>query len=649
MEKDKKESIENSAMENLNNNNNTNKSIITKTVITIIIVLIIIIGGKFIYNKFNDDDSINNVRKILKAKYTDVKCINNNCDGFIVIDGDKLSKYKVLLYNLDGKKIADYNVNYNSSDKTTQSPIQLGSDYYISTVVNTSNLNIEKYSIKDKKSRTLYETKNKLEVLNNNYVLMTDENDKYTILTKKGKTIYENLSDIDYYLDGKYIQIKVNDIYSILNDKLEKIFDNYRISKVVNDESGKAIFLIVENVKENVYNYFNINKNKVIGDSFSSYSQNDESSQFTIVKNENNKMVKYILYDDGKQEKIEDDLDKYEEKIKDKIDTNKYKIYDDSIYSSKQKYILVDDINNKSFGILNVDKNEFKSLYNYKEDRTIFYSLVSRLQSNDDLSYVKITCSEYNCNDEKTIIYDLNKNKTLYETSGNLTITSYYGYEDGYKVIRFDSVSDDKYDNKYVVYDKNNKELLVNDNFVVIVDKKLIIGKNSGYSLSLYSVRKNKILNKEIVSSISVGNKTLYKYKDDDDNVIIINSEGQEIIKVNDDNYFKLSSSSYVYLEDNNIKFYNIEKDKTYDYKLKDNERINTLSGNIIDPYRNAMFINNSTDKYIKVINFKGKQIDKIKDVEISSVKVNNKNKKAYIIVRKSTEKGDYYGLYVVE
>ena len=59
--------------------------------------------------------------------------------------------------------------------------------------------------------------------------------------------------------------------------------------------------------------------------------------------------------------------------------------------------------------------------------------------------------------------------------------------------------------------------------------------------------------------------------------------------------------------------------------------------------------LQNSSDKYIKVINFKGSQIKKMKNIEISSVEFNEDNDKAFIIVKKNTKEGALYGLYVAE
>ena len=115
-------------------------------------------------------------------------------------------------------------------------------------------------------------------------------------------------------------------------------------------------------------------------------------------------------------------------------------------------------------------------------------------------------------------------------------------------------------------------------------------------------------------------------------------------------------NSNVIYFNYNNYKFLfmgdaGIEKEKDIlnKYKLKDNEKLNAASGSVISPYRNAIFVNNSSDKYIKVINFKGNQIKKIKNLEISSVELNKDNDKAFIIVKKNTNEGSLYGLYVAE
>lgn len=625
--------------------------ILRKIIIIAITILILIICGKSIYNAINKGDSISGVKKLLNAKYTSVNCIDSSCNGFIVVDGDKLSKYKIMLYNVNGKKVANYKVNYNSSDKTTEMPKEIGDNYYISATMDIKKLKISKYSIKNKRGKSIYETENKLSVLNDNYVLMEDTKAKtgeYTILTKKGKTKYSNISDVDTYLNGKYIVTKIDDTYSILNEKGEKILTNYEIRKVVTDEKDNELYMIVKNTVDNIYNYYSISKEKIIGDSFTSYTSSDETGELVITKKENDNNVKYTLSKDGKQIKLEDSKEAIQ-KIKEKIDSDKYKLYEDSVYSSDQNNVLVDNKSEKSFGVLNLKNNKFKSLYNYKSDKKYFYSTVSKLNSiNKEDNILKISCSDYSCDKKESIIYDVKNNKELYKVD-NINVSDYKEYEDGYKVVSFSSDRTNNYGSKNVVFDKSNKEIEVSNNNITIVDKKLVYGEEDNYSITLYSIKKGKTLNTQKATKEEVSGNVVYKYTDKNDNIIIINSKGNEVIKVSDNDYFKSSDGNYIYIKENMLYVYNIKKNKTYKYKMRDNEKLNDASGDIISPYRNTVFVNNSSDKYVKVLNFKGNQIKKIKNVEISEVEFNKDEKKAFIIVKKNTKKGSLYGLYVAE
>ena len=625
--------------------------ILRKIIIITITILILIIGGKSIYNAINKDDSISGVKKLLNAKYTSVNCIDSSCNGFIVVDGDKLSKYKIMLYNVNGKKVANYKVNYNSSDKTTEMPKEIGDNYYISATMDIKKLKISKYSIKNKRGKSIYETENKLSVLNDNYVLMEDTKAKtgeYTILTKKGNTKYSNISDVDTYLNGKYIVTKIDDTYSILNEKGEKILTNYEIRKVVTDEKDNELYMIVKNTVDNIYNYYSISKEKIIGDSFTSYTSSDETGELVITKKENDNNIKYTLSKDGKQIKLEDSKEAIQ-KIKEKIDSDKYKLYEDSVYSSDQNNVLVDNKSEKSFGVLNLKNNKFKSLYNYKSDKKYFYSTVSKLNSiNKEDNILKISCSDYSCDKKESIIYDVKNNKELYKVD-NINVSDYKEYENGYKVVSFSSDRTNNYGSKNVVFDKSNKEIEVSNNNITIVDKKLVYGEEDNYSITLYSIKKGKTLNTQKATKEEVSGNVVYKYTDKNDNIIIINSKGNEVIKVSDNDYFKSSDGNYIYIKENVLYVYNIKKNKTYKYKMRDNEKLNDASGDIISPYRNTIFVNNSSDKYVKVLNFKGNQIKKVKNVEISEVEFNKDEKKAFIIVKKNTKKGSLYGLYVAE
>lgn len=625
----------------------TKNSSLKKILIIVLAVIVLLIGVREVFNKFAKNDNISGVKKVLSAKYTSVSCINSSCDGFIVIDGDKLSKYKVYLYNSDGKKIANYKVNYNKDDKTTEVPVSIGSDYYISTTVNATNLKVSKYSIKNKRGKAVFETSNQLSIINDNLIAMKEKN-SYSILNKKGKTIYNNISDIDEYLDGKYIAVKINDTYSILDSKGEKVLTNYSISKVVTDEDDKELYAIVKNTVDDVYNYYSFAKGEIIGDSFISYRTGESDYEFIITKKENDNNVKYTLTRDGKQTKAKD-TNQIAKKIKEQIDTNKYTLYSDSVYDENQKNVLVTNTEEKSVGVLNIKSKEYKAIYAYKQNKSYYYSTVSDIDSNDkDNAILKISCSESYCDTKQTVIYDMKNNKSLYKSEG-INVSYYKEYDGGYKVIDFSSDKSNKYGSKNVVFDKNNKELEVSENDITIIDKKLIVGKESSYSMSLYSVKNNKMISDKKVKRVEINDKVVYKYTDSSDNTIILDSNGKEVIKVSDSDYITLNKDHYVYVKDNVLYTYNITKEKTYKYKLKDNEKLNDASGSVISPYRNAIFVNNSSDKYIKIINFKGNQIKKIKNLEISSVELNKDNDKAFIIVKKNTNEGSLYGLYVAE
>ena len=628
--------------------NNNIKNLVIKIVIAAVVIFLIIIGGKFLFNKLNKNDEISGVKRVLNAKFTDVKCLDSSCDGIMAIDGDKLKEYKVLLFNSKGQKVATYNASYDSKNKIVENPKEVTNKYFISTSSLEGSLKVNKYIIKDSKGNKVYSTPNRLEAINENFISMkTDKT--YTLLDNKGKEVYKNLKEIYSYLDGEYIRIETNDNTTILNKKGDVILEGYKISKVLYEEDLKTAYgFIVRNEKENVYNYYSFSKKEIVGDSFASYSQIKNTQDFKITKKENNKTVTYILHKNGKQVETES-VSEYIEKIKEKIDTKKYTIYENSIYDANQKEILVDDKNSKEFGVLDVDSNKFTKIYKYSNDKKYFYSNVSKVSDEGQkYSYLKISCSKYYCDKSTTIIYNLNDKKTMYSVD-DLTVGSYKEYKDGYKVVRFYSLSGNKYSNKYVAFDKDNKELVISDNNIVIIDKPLLVGYESTYSLSLYSVKSKKIINKEKASTIDADGVIAYRESDRNENITIYNSKGQKVIKILGTNYIGFSNNNYVYTEDKYLKIFNIKKGKVYKYKLKDNEKLNNIAGEIIKPYNGAIFINNTDSKYTKVLNYKGHTMKKINKAEISSVGYNAKEGNAYIIVRRTTGKGNRYGLYIAK
>lgn len=637
-------------------NKNNNKTIFI--VIGIAIILLALIFAIFkIVSTINNNDEIKSIKRISKEKYISVECIDLRCSGLIAIKGDKLKKTTIDLYNGEGKKVASYDEIYDSSKKTLNIPNEISDSYFIMRSVNSNNYKTVKYSINNKKGKVVYETENELSVLTDDYILMEyEENGKdlYKILNNKGKEVYSNISDIDSYGDSNYFSIKIEDEYIILNEKIEKVLSGYSVSKSVTDDEDKLLYLVVKDRKNDIYYYYDIKKSEIKGDGFSSYVTSSDN-ELVITKKENDKNVKYILKVNGKQEKIETDEDKNEivKNIKEKLDSTKYYLYDESITKKDQKNILVDSKEEKALGILNLESHKFTPLFNYKQDRTYFYSTVSKINDDDNDLYLKISCSSYVCDNQKVLIYDFEHLKEIFKSdSSELLLSEYIQYEDEYKVIRYSSLSaNTEYKGKYVLYNKDNKEIFKSSKEIVLLDKKLIFGSDSTSSLVLYSIKNSKSLNNEDTpaSVITVKGIKLYKYKDSDDNTIIANLSGKEVIKVSEDDYLTYSDSNIIYLKDSKIYIYDAKKNKTKDYKLKENEKMNDASGDIITPVRGTIFINNSTDKYIKVINSKGNVLKKLKKVELVSVEKNKDKETAFIIVKKTTKTEDLYGIYMAK
>ena len=75
---------------------------------------------------------------------------------------------------------------------------------------------------------------------------------------------------------------------------------------------------------------------------------------------------------------------------------------------------------------------------------------------------------------------------------------------------------------------------------------------------------------------------------------------------------------------------------------------MNDASGDLISPFRGALFINNSVNNYVKVLNSNGNAIKKIKKAEIQSVYKTSKGN-VVIIVKDDTGKVQNYGLYIAK
>lgn len=623
------------------------KTKLIKILCAIAVVLLIALIIKIFV--FKPGTSKNGVSKLLDTKYDSISCIDYDCNGFMAIEGDKLTKYKVVLFNVDGEKVADYKEVYNANLKETEVPYAIGKDFYLTSITSLSKLSASGYNMKNKKGKVIYSSEKSIELLNNYLVITTDkETSKKIIVDKKGKVLYSNISDYESYFNGKIIEIEIDNTYALLNELGEKFLSDYSISKIVKDEAEKYLYAVVKNEKDKVYNYFDLLKAKIVGDSFSSYSAGDEVGTLVITKKENEKSVKYLLTKDGKQTKLETEetttsSDDFYKDFKDKVDTDTYSIFSGSLYSKGQENIIVNNKVEKSMGVYNVNTKEYKELYKYAQDKSYFYSSVYNVKNSDENGLVLRFICTTSCDQNESLVYDVKNNKELYRYEGENHITSYAEYENGYKVIGLSNSTD-----KYTVLDKDNKNLYSSKKVVLILDSELVLGDKPSYSAILYSSKDNKVINENTVSIIDDYKNMLYKYSDET-NTYILDKDGKEIIKVNKNDYLKNIDNYYIYIANNKINIYDIDKNKTNSYTMKDSEKMNDASGSMISPYKQTLVINNSTEKYVKVINFNGKVLKKIDNVELSKFKTNDEAEKAFLIVKKTKNNKDLYGLYVYQ
>lgn len=623
------------------------KTKLIKILCAIAVVLLIALIIKIFV--FKPGTSKNGVSKLLDTKYDSISCIDYDCNGFMAIEGDKLTKYKVVLFNVNGEKVADYKEVYNANLKETEVPYAIGKDFYLTSITSLSKLSASGYNMKNKKGKVIYSSEKSIELLNNYLVITTDkETSKKIIVDKKGKVLYSNISDYESYFNGKIIEIEIDNTYAMLNELGEKFLSDYSISKIVKDEDEKYLYAVVKNEKDKVYNYFDLLKAKIVGDSFSSYSAGDEVGTLVITKKENEKSVKYLLTKDGKQTKLETEetvtsSDGFYKDFKDKVDTDTYSIFSGSLYSKDQENIIVNNKAEKSMGVYNVNTKEYKELYKYAQDKSYFYSSVYNVKNSDENGLVLRFICTTSCDQNESLVYDVKNNKELYRYEGENHITSYAEYENGYKVIGLSNSTD-----KYTVLDKDNKNLYSSKKVVLILDSELVLGDKPSYSAILYSSKDNKVINENTVSIIDDYKNMLYKYSDET-NTYILDKDGKEIIKVNKNDYLKNIDNYYIYIANNKINIYDIDKNKTNSYTMKDSEKMNDASGSMISPYKQTLVINNSTEKYVKVINFNGKVLKKIDNVELSKFKTNDEAEKAFLIVKKTKNNKDLYGLYVYQ
>lgn len=615
-------------------------SMTKKQKILFVIALIVIVLMVYLILTNKKIDGITKVNKIFDEKYYDVKCISEKCDSIIASSGDESKTSKKYIYNYNGKKISSYKENFNSNSKTSNVISEVSENYLIFKKVNRSNNDITGYYLTDLKNNKKYSTSNELKYLTDNLLLMKKQ-EGYEIITKDGKEKYSNIDSAKTFNNDKIVLINVNNTSVILDNKGEKILEDYTVSKEVKNNEGNTLYLVIKDVKNNLFYYFDIDKKEIIGDNFQNFSEKDDKGNLIITKVKNNVLSKFILDKNGNQKKYtEKNTQKYANDIKMLIDSSKYYVYDNSVYKENQNNVFVNKKDDNTFGIYNIKDNKYKKLYDYSKENP--KSNITEVNKN---GIYQISCKKDNCKTNENLVYDLNNMKKVFDIKdNNLSILNYTSYENGYKNVKYN----DNNNSKYILYNNDNKKVIDSSKQIIVIDDEISYTNDKiEDDVLLYLFKKNKTYNKENEEAkrINISEYTLYKYKTDN-KTCIINNKGKKIECTKDDIKLSYSDDLVYYLNNDKIVMINAQNSKKNKYNLGKNEKINDIKGDLIPLYRNTLFVNNSANDYIKVVSNTGRVIKKINNAEVVSVKQIDKTN-VLIFTKNTIDNKDYFGLYL--
>lgn len=601
------------------------------TIISIILLLILVIVCYFVVSNFK-------INKVLSAKYDNIKCITSDCDGIMATRKIK-NKEMVFLLNSKGKVISKYE---KKSDK--YEPYTLSKNYFISSSQNDDKSKTT-YIVYNKKGKQIYKTQEKLEKINDDYILISSDNEKYSIVNKDGKLVYSNIKEVNFYNNKKFISAKIDQDYILFNEKLEKVLTNYTVDKEVKNKNDEVLYLILKDTKSEEYSYFDIKSSKIVGESFSNYKESENEAEYLITRKVNNSKVTYVLYKNGKQKKSDNSKSQIELVNDIKSILNKdYYLYTSTVSNEGNKYVLVDNLKENSIGTFNIKTKKYTEIYKYSKTENI-YSTVNKIESKNK-EYYQISCSSNMCDTPVSVVYNLTDNKEILRNNDSDKIVKKYAqYENNYKVIKYAKTGDNEdYKGKYVLYDNNNKEVAKLDNEVIVIDSKMIIGNDiSDSKIALYNSEIKKMLTETKGEIINLNNKKLYKYTNDNNEEFIVDNTGKEIATKSSNGVLVYSDDS-ILSGDKSIEAYNLDTNKKINYSLTKNEEITDVTSSTIKPYKGLIYVNNTKNNYFKIIKNNGKE-KKIKKLIINRV-IQNKEKNVVIITKNSSNQ---YGLYIIK
>ncbi len=577
-----------------------------------------------------EKDLITRVSKVLWAKYYKIECINTECKYVVAYKGEEAGKTTVKIINTNGKTVVKYTVDY-SVDKLKKVPVNATSKYAILALKDDKDYTHGYSVVNSRGKEVLREEEKTLYTITDKYFYSkTDE--LYTIYDYKGNELFKDVKELTFYNDKKIITF-VNDGLNIIDENSNRILDDYEIVEDVK-EDNKTLYLIVRD-KADTYYYFDVKDNKIVGDSFYAYVIMSDN-RLLVTRKSNNEIKKYVLDANGKEKEEISSKSKITEKIKEG-----YEIVEDSILSADQKGILVRNISENSLGTYELKTGKYEEIFKFKDASSKEVNIYN-LYKNLETARLEVGCSRTYCDEETILVYDPFENKIMFKVIGSeKEIRNYREYKNGYKVITYK-------DKTYALYDDEGNLLLKSINNIVVPDQKVLVDdKGSESSVILYSTKEKKPLNDD--NTLALLDKSsdykLYRYFDDE-KMYLFDKDGKKFKEIPIAESSVIAGDKYILNQANKkVTVYNLIDNSENTFKLNDGDSLSDENSAIIAPNKGMIVITNKNDENIRVLNYKGKTIKKLKNSTVKSVNFDKESNKAFLI----TKTGKTYELYIIK
>ena len=577
-----------------------------------------------------EKDLITRVSKVLWVKYYKIECINTECKYVVAYKGEEAGKTTVKIININGKTVVKYTVDY-SVDKLKKVPVNATSKYAILALKDDKDYTHGYSVVNSRGKEVLREEEKTLYTITDKYFYSkTDE--LYTIYDYKGNELFKDVKELTFYNDKKIITF-VNDGLNIIDENSNRILDDYEIVEEVK-EDNKTLYLIVRD-KADTYYYFDVKDNKIVGDSFYAYVIMSDN-RLLVTRKSNNEIKKYVLDANGKEKEEISSKSKITEKIKEG-----YEIVEDSILSADQKGILVRNISENSLGTYELKTGKYEEIFKFKDassKEVNIYNLYKDLET----ARLEVGCSRTYCDEETILVYDPFENKIMFKViDSEKEIRNYREYKNGYKVITYK-------DKTYALYDDEGNLLLKSINNIVVPDQKVLVDdKGSESSVILYSTKEKKPLNDD--NTLALLDKSsdykLYRYFDDE-KMYLFDKDGKKFKEIPIAESSVIVGDKYILNQaDKKVTVYNLIDNSENTFELNDGDSLSDENSAIIAPNKGMIVITNKNDENIRVLNYKGKTVKKIKNSTVKSVNFDKESNKAFLI----TKTGKTYELYIIK